>query len=131
MSQITLKTLHDGPKNAVVHVTVIGTGAGDVEDEVVLDPATFARPLKGEPLLTVERLSYSLIGFDARLEFDYLSSESFIWALKGGEYVHLDFGRFGGIKDPSGDDGTGKLQLTTMGLAEGQYGAIVVEAKKS
>ena len=132
MAQITVTKILDGPRNAVFHVSLAGNGEGDITDGVVIDPATSFDPaLPANPTLTIYRLWYDLTGFSARLEFDYLVSDTPAWAMSGDQGVCLDFTFFGGLKDRSGAmDGSGKLTVTTSGLSEGDFGTFVVHVHK-
>jgi hypothetical protein len=133
MAQITITKMHDGPRNAVFHVSVFGDGSGELVDEVIIDPATsFDKPLPPEPAMRVEKLWYDLSGFDAFLEFDYLTSDTPVWTMSQNNTGQPDFSEIGGLTDRSNPlDGTGKLMLTTSGLGDGDFGTIIVYAKKS
>lgn len=132
MAQISVTTLLDGPRNAVVHVSFLGDGTGELTDEVLLDPAAFDPPLPPVPALRIDRLWYAFAGFDARLQFDYLASNTPVWSMLGGEAIHMDFAGFGGLTDRSDAlDGSGKLLLTTVGLEEGSFGSMVIWARKA
>lgn len=132
MAQLTVTKILDGQKNAVFHVSVLGDGSGDVTDEVVIDPANdFDPALNAKPAMTIEKLWYDLSGFNARLEFDYLVSDTPVWSMSGDQAVQLDFGCFGGIKDRSNVlDGSGKLMLTTSGLGSSDFGTLIVHVRK-
>ena len=117
----------DGSRSAVFHISL--SGNADLNDEVLIDPAVDFGMEPG-PSLTVEQIWYDLIGFDARLEFDYLLSDTPIWTMSGGQYAHVDFCHFGGLKDRSDMDGRGKIKITTSGLAIGDYGTIIIKVRK-
>jgi hypothetical protein len=133
MAQITITKLNDGPRNAIIHVALRGDGTGDLVGETLLDPATsFDVPLPPVPALRIMRIMYDLTGFDARLDFDYLASDTPIWTMTGDTGSEFDFSSFGGLTDRSLElDGTGKLLLTTNGLDIGGLGSMIVVAKKS
>lgn len=132
MAQISVTTLNDGPRNAIVHVSIQGDGSGELVDEVLIDPASFEPPLPPVPALKISKLWYALVGFDARLEFDYLASDTPVWSMPGGETACPDFDSFGGLTDRSDVlDGSGKLQLTTSGLTEGSFGTLILWVRKS
>lgn len=130
MAQIAITQIHDGPRNAVFHVAIEGDGSGELTDAVLVDPTTFDPPLPASPSLVVERLQYDLSGFRAKLEFDYLASDTFLWAMSEGTYADADFCAFGGLKDRSATDGDGKILLTTTGLGAGDIGVIVLSVRK-
>jgi hypothetical protein len=129
---ITVTTLHDGPRNAVVHVSIVGDGSGDLADEVLVDPAAFDPPLPARPALKISKIMYDFTGFNAYLEFDYLSSDTPIWSMSGDQPGCFDFDSLGGLTDRSNElDGSGKLQITTDGLAAGDRGSMVLWVRKS
>jgi hypothetical protein len=123
--------LHDGDRSAVFHVFIKGDGASpDLSKLTLIDPNADLSPKLGKrPSLTITALWYSLAGFSARLEFDYLNDETGIWALAQDNPAELCFDSFGGIKDRSPVDGTGKIMLTTSGLVSGS-GSIIIKVRK-
>ena len=131
---VTVTKLNDGERHAVFHVYIASDGAsGDLVNEVIIDPALdFDPALSNKPVMTIESLQYDLSGFNATIEFDYLLSDTPAWNMSGGNYSDVCFGKFGGIKDRSGElDGTGKLQITTNGLtALGDSGTIIIRVRK-
>lgn len=131
MAQVLVTKLHDGAKSAVFHVAITGDGSGDVTDAVLIDPTQFDVPMPAAPGLTIERLWYDLAGFDARLEFDNLISDTLAWSMTGGQSATFDFCDIGGLKDRSAPlDGTGKLTLTTSGLLVDGVGTLVIKVRK-
>jgi hypothetical protein len=132
MAQISVTTLNDGPRNAIVHVSIQGDGSGELVDSVLIDPAELNPPLPPVPALHISKLWYALVGFDAKLEFDYLTSDTPVWAMPAAEGVCFDFDSFGGLTDRSLElDGSGKLQLTTQGLTADGFGSIVLWVRKA
>jgi hypothetical protein len=132
MSTATVTKLLDGARNAVFHVSIVGSVVGDLTDTVIIDPATSFDPAyPAKPGMSIDALCYDLTGFDAWLEFDYLASDTPVWSMSGGSAVQLDFCDFGGLKDRSNAlDGLGKLKLSTNGLAEGDRGSLIVRVHK-
>lgn len=132
MAQYTITKLADGPRNAVFHVSFTGDGGGELTDLVLVDPtSSFDPTLPGTPTLTIDKLWYDLTGFNAVLEFDYLTSDTPVWSMSGGQANYMDFCHFGGMKDRSDAlDGLGKLKLTTSGLGAGDFGTLVVKVRK-
>lgn len=126
--------LFDGVKHAVFHVFIQGDGnEGDINDLVLIDPhKDFDKIRRNRPNLTITEMWYSLSGFDAKLEFDYLTDDSGVWSLAPGNGTHMCFDSFGGIKDRSNPlDGTGKLLLTTFGLLSANSCAtIIIKVRK-
>lgn len=133
MAQLSVTTILDGPKWSVVQVNIRGNGEeGDLDSEVIVDPATFASPLANKPTLTISRLWYDLSGFDGVLSFEYLADDTMAWSMTGDQPTDMCFDDFGGIKDRSNTlDGTGRLMLTTRGLGIGETGTIILKLKKN
>jgi hypothetical protein len=131
---VTVTKLQDGERHAIFHVFIKSDGSsGDMVDQVIIDPAIdFDPALPLKPCMTVCELWYDLSGFDARLDFSYLTSDTPAWTLSAGNGVHMDFTPFAGLKDRSGSlDGTGKLMVSTNGLtAAGDNGTIVIKVRK-
>jgi len=132
MAQSVITKIIDG-NTSVFHVFFEGDGSGDLIDEVLIDPATsFDQPMEAKPGLTLEKLHYDLVGFNAKLEFDYLTGDTPAWALSGGTGTKMDFCKFSGIRDRSNKlDGTGKLKITTAGLGAGDFGSLVIQVRKN
>ena len=133
MAQIKITQLHDGARNAIYHIALQGDGTGDLTDQTIIDPAVdFDPPLPPVPCMRIDRLWYDLCGFNARIEFDYLATDTPIWTMCEGGGGDVDFSSIGGLSDRSPElDGSGKLLLTTSGLGTGDFGTIVIAAKKS
>lgn len=131
---ISITKLLDGPRSAVFHVYLRCDGAtGELADEILIDPSQdFSPALDSKPTLTIEKISYDLSGFNARLEFDYLVSDTGVWAMSGGHYGEVDLCAFGGLRDRSNPlDGTGNLLLSTDGFTStGDAGAIIIKVRK-
>ena len=133
-NSVLITKLLDGPRSAIFHIFIESDGAsGDMTDQVLIDPTTSFDPaLDSTPTITIDSLWYDLSGFDAKLEFDYLLSDTPVWTLSAGNGVHMDFNCFGGLKDRSNAlDGTGKLTITTNGLsALGDNGTLIIKVRK-
>lgn len=130
----TVTKVMDGQRNAVFHIYIRGDGvSGDLSKYVIIDPLLDLDPSqKRKPTFTITDLWYSLSGFDARLEFDYLNDETGIWALAPGNATQLNFDVFGGLKDRSNElDGTGKILLSTSNLISANCcGSIIIKVRK-
>lgn len=123
----------DGDRSATFHVFIQGDGASpDLSKLTLIDPSIDLCPKLGKrPCLTVTELWYDLAGFDAKLEFDYLNDETGVWALTQGNGTHQCFDSFGGLKDRSPVDGTGKVMLSTFGLLSASAcGSIIIKVRK-
>lgn len=131
MPQITVTKILDGARNAAFHIAIAGTGGGEETDAVLIDPAySFDPALPAMPTLTLTEMLYDLVGFNAKLEFDYLVSDTPLWSMSGGSFAHVCLD-FGGLKDRSNPlDGQGKIKITTNGLGAGDHGVIVIKLRK-
>lgn len=129
---VTVTKIMDGARNAVFHVYIKGDGvSSDLTDSVIIDPTlSFDPAKKSKPTITVEKMLYNLVGFDAQIEFDYLLDDTPLWALSGGQENKVCFKDWGGLKDRSGEiDGSGKLMINTSGLVDG-FGTILIHVRK-
>jgi hypothetical protein len=129
---VAITKILDGGRNAVFHVSITGDASGDLSDEILIDPATSFDPaMERKPVLSIDALWYDLSGFSAKLEFDYLASDTPVWSMSAGQPGYVDFSCFGGLKDRSNAlDGLGKLKISTTGLGAGDIGTIVIKARK-
>lgn len=127
---IAITEIINGERNAVFHISIVGDAGGDLTDTTLIDPADLGLP--ASPSIRLDRIWYDLTGFDVRLEFDYLASDTPVWSMSGGQAIDLNFECFGGLSDRSPVlDGTGKLMITTSGLGAGDFGSIVLKVRKS
>lgn len=133
MAQLSIDQIHDGARNAVFHISILGDGTGDLDKQVIVDPAAdFDPPLPPTPALRLTHIWYDLGGFSASLHYDYLSSERPLWSMSPNGAADMDFLIFGGLTDRSPVlDGSGQVLLTTSGLISGLEGSIVIALKKS
>lgn len=124
---VTLRTLIDGPRQAVIHVHLLSDGAaGELADEVLVDVSTLSpAPSK----VTVEQIWWDIAGFDIFLEFD-ATADTALWKLGAGEGFQ-DFRSFGGIKDNTGAGSTGDIVATTDGFtAATDEGTLIITVRK-
>jgi hypothetical protein len=129
MSSVVITPLSSGDRNVTLHVYVKGDASGDLTDQVIADPADFG--MTGENrFFTIRGIQSSLSGFFATLKFEYLVSDTLIWVLPEFESCP-DFTDYGGLKDRSNPlDGSGKILLSTKGLADGDEGSFILRLKK-
>lgn len=119
--------------HSVVHVYIESDGASaDLVDQVLIDPVADLK-LKSSARPVVEGVCHSFVGFDARLEFDSgLVDDNMIWVLSSQSAGEVDFVPYSGLKDLSGLDGTGKLQITTSGLSSaGSMGSMFIRLRNA
>ena len=128
----TTYQLSENGHRAIYHISLISDGVtADLNKYVIVDPVTDLG-LTSAARLAIESVEYNFIGFDAYLDFDSGNpTDDLAWCLARG----LDSTRFNpdtGVKDQSGLDGTGKIQLNTVGFsAAGSLGTIIIKVRKS
>lgn len=115
---ITITKILPGSHRSQFHIYLKSDGgSGELTDYVIVDPVVDLG-LKSSARLAIEMITYSFAGFDARVEFDTgLVGDKMIWLLPQSADNHVSFKEWGGLKDLSGLDGTGKIQLSTNGFA--------------
>ena len=131
---VAVTKLLEGPRHVVLHVYFKSDGiSSDLNKVTLIDPHSddLIKPLLKGPGLVVEEIVYDFAGFDASLQFDSgLINDNYIWVLPEGSSERVDFRPFGGFKDRSGKDGTGKLTITTFGLLSiGDQGSMIVKLR--
>ena len=132
---VQMTKLLDGPRHAIVHVYLRSDGlSDDLKRFVIIDPTDDLEPAKeSKPGLVIEQIVYDFAGFDASLKFDTgLVEDNYIWVLPEGASAKVDFREFGGFKDRSGLDGTGRLVIDTFGLLSiGDQGSMLLKIRKT
>ena len=131
--------LQDSARHVTMHYWFQSDGSGDLVNEVVIDPQVDFQNSTFQPMgatLAVEELwwdSASIFGasFSALLFFD-APTPQYIWSLGASPGdTNICFEEFGGIKDKTGIDGTGKLLISTKGLVDlSAQGSLIVTCKK-
>lgn len=130
MSNIVKRLITDGPKKAMLSVYLQSDGVeGELTNFVILDPKVdFTQQTINT--MSVLQVWYSFSWFDTLLSFDDLVPPS-CWLLARDTGNYADFRYFGGLKDQSGIDQSGKLLITTSGFAPiGSIGTLIIELKK-
>jgi len=131
--KITITQLIPGNHLSQFHIFLESDGAtADLSDYVIVDPvADLGLTAKARP--AIEMITYNFKGFDAKVEFDSgLVDDSMIWVLPQSADNHVCFKAWGGLKDQSGPDGTGKLLLSTNGFsAAGSMGSILIQVRNA
>lgn len=132
--------LVDSQRHAVMHFFFQADGSGDLVNEVVIDPVIDFQDSSFQyqaVSLGVDQMwwdSSSIFGasFSGNLRYDSITQTQLIWTLSANPGdTHLDFRDFGGIKDKTGIDGTGKILINTNGLVDvSAQGSLIVSVKK-
>lgn len=109
-----------GSRNLIFNVFLQSDGVtGELNKYTIMDPVTVGLTPKAR--FSLYEINYNLAGFDVVVEFDSGSvTPTLKWVLSEGANAPVDFKKVGGIRDDSGIDGTGKLQLTTYGFTSSQ-----------
>ena len=130
---VTITKILPGNHRSQFHVALISDGmSGELTDYVLVDPVVdLGIPASSRP--AIEMIAYNFAGFDARIEFDTgLVDDQLIWVLPENGDSPVDFNPWGGLKDQSSLDGTGKIQLTTNGFGDaGDQGSILLMVRNS
>ena len=123
----TAQTLHDGARNLVVKLQLVGDGV-DATALQVIDASTFSNPTPGVGAsLKVMRIWWALDNFTVRLLWDATSDVEFQTLEGEGD---LNFERVGGLINNAGSGITGDIMLSTVGNAAGEDGTITLWMKK-
>ena len=119
--------MHDGHKNAVVHLYLLSDGsAGDITDNVLVDASALS---PAPSTVRIMKLWWSFSGFTGRLEFD-ASTDTGGWVL-GDTDGFMDFTSIGGIQSTAGGGETGDILLTTLGFAAAtDMGTLIIQIQK-
>ena len=131
---VAVTKLLEGPRHVILHAYIKSDGISDDLDKFTLiDPNSddLAVPKGSRPSFVVEEIVYDFAGFDASMQFDSgLINDNYIWVLPEGSSERVDFRPFGGFKDRSGLDGSGKLTITTFGLLSiGDQGSLIIKLR--
>jgi hypothetical protein len=115
-----------GGRRPVYSVYIESDGVGEeVENYELVLPENEAMGDKKQ--FAISRVAWSLDGFSVKLHFEELVDDSFVWVLAENAGGELDFGPYGDLKDPSNPlDGTGKLLMSTVGLAGLDSGSFLI-----
>ncbi len=129
---VDIQTILSGPRNLVLAIYLKSDGvSGELTNHVIFDPATINRPPSYRMVL--EKIVHNFAGFDANVSFNSGGANpNWKWVLSEGTNHPVDFGAFGGLRDDSGQDGNGKLQLTTTGFtSSSDQGSILLHMIKT
>ena len=125
--------LLEGPRHVIVQVYLQGDGfSGELKDEVLFDPYNESNNPDHKTRLSVEEILFHFAGFDGMLSFDSgMVDKNNIWVLPEGAANYVDLRPFGGFKDRSTLDGTGKLLINTIGFTNSNArGSILIKLRK-
>lgn len=125
---ITKTTLHDGARNLIQLINILGDGSGDETNAVLVDRSAFT-PTDGTELV-VEGIEGVLNAFTAALSFD--ASTDLVFARLAAESFALDWTKFGGVSsNKAGAGAIGDILLTTASLGSGDSGTFILRMRKA
>lgn len=123
---VTIRHLNNQKHGGTVHVYMASDGAaGEETDTVLLDSSTLTG---GLAIKRIEKISSSLVGFNAVIEFDQTSDSPAAVLTEGTEVQCF---KNHPINNPAGSGTTGDVTITTSGFtATGDQGTIIIEYRK-
>lgn len=127
----SLQTIHDGKRNLVVQLDIVGDGSGEESATLFIDISTYASdPRRGAPTgCKIEKIKATLEGFAAKLLWDATTDvEAF---LLGQTPTDMRFTHGGGLVNNAGSGKTGDIRITTVGLGSGDQGTIILYLRKT
>jgi hypothetical protein len=112
---VTKTILHDGPRNVIARIYIVGDGSGEESDTILID----ASALYNAPLsLKVNRVFGRSDGATAVLEHDG-STDAPICSLPNGDDFDYDWRGANGIPSSIATAPTGDITITTASLGAG------------
>ena len=130
---IVVTKLVEGAKDVIfsTYLKCDGT-SGEISNYVLIDPKVSLTPaLSAKSRFTITELWYDMTGFILRFAFDDLNKFP-VWTPTATGDNHICFDKFGGLKDRSGLDGTGKVLFTTVGFdSANKEGSFVIKVRKN
>ena len=127
---VTSQILLDGSQRLVIKWYLSSDGvAGEVTDQVVVDVSALT---PAATKVSLERVIWSLTGFDAILEWDATADVEILRLGAAASTSDLCMKEFGGIWNNAGAGITGDMLLTTSGFtAVGDAGTIILICTKN
>jgi len=136
MNTVNIRKLIDGPRHALFLVFIKSDGTGtELVDQTIIDPRLDLSPqlVKGQ-VLSLVKVWYGLAGFDVKIGFKSDAQPYMVpvWVIPAGTLSgHVNFSEFGGISDKSGIDSSGKIVISTNGLATpADQGSLIIKVSK-
>ena len=123
---VTVRTLVDGPRKAVVQLSSVSDGTGE-SAVAKITPAN----LTGAPTaVVVEAIEYTTVGMAAKLHW-VADTPVQLWAFPTDDTGWLCFREMGGLQNPETNAGwTGVISLTTTGHSNGDAYDILLHLNK-
>jgi len=121
---ITIQKFIDGSRNIVIKAAI--GGDADLTNAVLFDASTYNVPSINNKLMKVE---YGFSGFSAKLLWDATSNVDLI-ALPDTHLETQCYKFFSGILNNAAAGKTGDILITTVGIAAGDKGHIILYIKQ-
>ena len=126
MSTLATQILNDGERNATVKGYITGD-ATQLTDAVLVDVSA----LSGSPTsVKIMGIKAQLSAFTATLEWD-ATTDVPILEIPADQELDQSYRRFGGLQNNGGAGVTGDITITTLLIAAGANGTIILELKKN
>jgi hypothetical protein len=125
---ITKQVLHDGRRNAVVKATILGDADGDLTTPGLLLDISNDLAMGDRTEVKLRRISGDLGGFTAALFWD-ATADVRICDLPSGDSDN-DWCDIGGLRNNAGAGKTGDILVSTLDLADGAGGTIILYLAK-
>lgn len=127
VNAIAKQTVHDGHRNLVVKVTIVGDASGDETGTDLIDVADYSDPDSHWDELKLMKVESHLNGFSAQLLWE-ATTDVKICDLPDGEAI-MDWRTIGGLINNAGAGVTGDIQISTVNLGA-ENGTIVLHMVK-
>lgn len=124
-NSVMIQELNNGAVNYAITVNIVGDGSGQLEHEPLIDAS-----LLDVDTVSIQRVTANMNGFDAILEWGGGTNAVAMQIPDGTDAMEYDFIRIGGLQNPKVANYNGDLCLTTIGLAAGEEGFILLECRK-
>jgi hypothetical protein len=127
-NSITKQTLHDGRKNLIVKIDILGDGSGEESATTLIDASSYNPAFTD---CTLVRYHANLVGFTARLLWD-ATTDVPLCSIPDyeGHLAHDESYAYNGIPNNAGTGKTGDINITTYGLGANDHGTIILELRK-
>lgn len=125
---INKQTLHDGPRNLVVAVNIVGNG-GEEASTLLINLSDYNGFGVFWNEVSIWHIQHQLTGFSAALEWDATANVNAAQLVaevtEPQDYCHI-----GGRTNNAGAGKTGNILITTTGLGAGDKGDFVLTMRK-
>jgi hypothetical protein len=121
---ITTRYPINGSRDFVAIVQIVGDAAGDVTNSLIIDVAS----LTGVPKnFKIKSINYNLVGFAAVLNWDATTPTQAIALPQYDNFTNLHDDSGINLDNDGGAGVTGKLMVSTSGLAAKTWGTIIIK----